>query len=169
MPLSYRAPLMFPSHCTVFHATSTYAVQAASQLAPSCSHDDRSRRCRCACKRVVGASLRPAPTISAHARGARTTTGSASPRASLGQFSPASITRLCPSHEHAGCVLGEGQAMAFLLPLGRGSSVAIGTSARKSFPRSASQFLCTVPDLPGTRSTQAGRGMILPASDPRCR
>ena len=54
--------------------------------------------------------------------------------------------------------------MAFLLPLGRGSSVAIGTSARKSFPRSASQFLCTVPDLPGTRSTQAGRGMILPAS-----
>ena len=52
--------------------------------------------------------------------------------------------------------------MAFLLPLGRGSIVAIGTSARKSFPRSASQFLCTVPDLPGTRSTQAGRGMILP-------
>ena len=25
-------------------------------------------------------------------------------------------------------------------------------------------FLSTVPDLPGTRSTQAGRGMILPAS-----
>ena len=33
----------------------------------------------------------------------------------------------------------------------------------------ASQFLYTVPDLPGTRSTQAGRWMILPASDPRCR
>ena len=52
---------------------------------------------------------------------------------------------------------------------GRGSSVVIGTPARKSFPRSASQFLYTVPDLPGTRSTQAGRGMILPASGPRCR
>lgn len=97
MPLSYRAPLMFPSHCTVFHATSTYAVHAASQISP-CLQSRRSWRwCRCACKRVVGASLRPAPTISAHARGARTTTGSASPRASLGQFSPASITRLCPS------------------------------------------------------------------------
>ena len=54
--------------------------------------------------------------------------------------------------------------MAFLLPLGRGSSVAIRTPARKSFPRSASQFLYTVPDLPGTRSTQPCRGMILPAS-----
>ena len=39
----------------------------------------------------------------------------------------------------------------------------IRTPARKSFPRSASQFLYAVPDLPGTRSTQAGRGMILPA------
>ena len=108
---------MFPSHRTVFHATSTYAVQAASQISP-CLQSRRSWRwCRCACKRVVGASLRPAPTISAHARGARTTTGSASPRASLGQFSPASITRLCPSHEHAGCVLGPSQAMAFLLSL----------------------------------------------------
>ena len=65
---------------------------------------------------------------------------------------------------HAGGVLGAGQAMAFLLPLGRGSSVAIRTPARKSFPRSASQFLYTVPDLPGTRSTQPCRGMILPAS-----
>ena len=52
---------------------------------------------------------------------------------------------------------------------GRGSSVAIRTPARKSSPRSASQFSCAVPDLPGTRSTQAGRGMILPASGPRCR
>ena len=52
--------------------------------------------------------------------------------------------------------------MAFLYPW-KGSSVAIRTPARKSFPRSASQFLYTVPDLPGTRSTQAGRGMILPA------
>ena len=35
---------------------------------------------------------------------------------------------------------------------GRGSSVVIGTPARKSFPRSASQFLYTVPDLPGART-----------------
>ena len=34
---------------------------------------------------------------------------------------------------------------------------------RKSSPRSSSQFSCAVPDLPGTRSTQAGRGMILPS------
>ena len=33
---------------------------------------------------------------------------------------------------------------------------------RKSSPPPASQFLHTVPDLPGTRSTQPGRGMILP-------
>ena len=45
----------------------------------------------------------------------------------------------------------------------KGSSVAIRTPARKSSPRSASQFSCAVPDLPGTRSTQAGRGVILPA------
>ena len=41
--------------------------------------------------------------------------------------------------------------------------VAIRTPARKSLPCSASQFLYTVPELPGTRSIQAGRGMILPA------
>lgn len=64
--------------------------------------------------------------------------------------------------EDAGGVLGAGQAMAFLYPW-KGSSVAIRTPARKSFPRSASQFSCAVPDLPGTRSSQAGRGMILPA------
>ena len=34
---------------------------------------------------------------------------------------------------------------------------------RKSSPRSSRQFSCTVPDLPGTRSTQAGRGMFLPS------
>ena len=64
--------------------------------------------------------------------------------------------------EHAGCVLGAGQAMAFLYPW-KGSRVAIRTPARKSSPRSANQFSCAVPDLPGTRSTQAGCGMILPA------
>ena len=46
---------------------------------------------------------------------------------------------------------------------GRGSSVAIRTPARKSSPRSASQFLYTVPDLPGTRSTQPCRGVFLPS------
>ena len=38
---------------------------------------------------------------------------------------------------HAGCVRGAGQAMAFLLSLEGGSSVAICTPARKSSPRSA--------------------------------
>ena len=52
--------------------------------------------------------------------------------------------------------------MAFLYPW-KGSSVAIRTPARKSSPRSASQFSCAVPDLPGTRSTQAGRGILLPS------
>lgn len=51
--------------------------------------------------------------------------------------------------------------MAFLYPW-KGSSVAIRTLARKSSPRSASQFLYTLLDLPGTRSS-TGRGMILPA------
>ena len=52
--------------------------------------------------------------------------------------------------------------MAFLYPW-KGSNVAIWIPERKSSPRSSSQFLYTVPDLPGTRSTQAGRGVILPA------
>ena len=46
----------------------------------------------------------------------------------------------------------------------KGSTVAIWIPERNCSPRSASQFSCTVPDLPGTRSTQAGRGMLLPAS-----
>ena len=68
--------------------------------------------------------------------------------------------------QHAGCVLKLVVNGVRAVP-GRGSSVAIRTPARKSFPRSASQFLYTVPDLPGTRSTQAGRGMILPACQVR--
>ena len=52
--------------------------------------------------------------------------------------------------------------MAFLYPW-KGSSVAIRTPARKSSPRSSSQFSCAVPDLPGTRSTQPCRGMFLPS------
>ena len=45
----------------------------------------------------------------------------------------------------------------------KGSSVAIWIPERKSSPRSSSQFSCAMPDLPGTRSSQAGRGVILPA------
>ena len=58
--------------------------------------------------------------------------------------------------QHAGGVL-ELVIMAFLYPW-KGSSVAIRTPARKSFPRSASQFLYTVPDLPGTRSSKRAVG-----------
>ena len=45
----------------------------------------------------------------------------------------------------------------------KGSSVAIWIPERNCSPRSSSQFSCAVPDLPGTRSTQAGRGVVLPA------
>lgn len=45
----------------------------------------------------------------------------------------------------------------------RGSSVAIWIPERNCSPRSAGQFSCMVPDLAGTRSTQAGRGVILPS------
>ena len=51
--------------------------------------------------------------------------------------------------------------MAFLLSPWKGSSVAIWIPERNCSPRSASQFSCTVSDLPGTRSTQVGRGVIL--------
>ena len=70
--------------------------------------------------------------------------------------------------QHAGGILEQAKQWRSCCPW-KGSSVAIRTPARKSSPRSASQFLYTVPDLPGTRPNQAGRGMILPASGPRCR
>ena len=70
--------------------------------------------------------------------------------------------------QHAGCVL-ELVINGVLAVPGRGSSVAIWIPERNCSPRSSSQFLYTVPDLPGTRSNQAGRGMILPADGPRCR
>ena len=63
---------------------------------------------------------------------------------------------------HAGCVRGAGQGDGVLAVPGRGSSVAIRTPARKSFPRSASQFLYTVPDLPGTRSNKRAVGCSFP-------
>ena len=59
--------------------------------------------------------------------------------------------------------------MVFLLSLEGDLASRFAHPARKSFPRSASQFLYTVPDLPGTRSTQVGRGMVLRASGSRCR
>ena len=55
--------------------------------------------------------------------------------------------------EHAGGIL-ELVINGVLAVPGRGSCVTIRTPARKSFPRSASQFLYTVPDLPGTRSNE---------------
>ena len=48
-------------------------------------------------------------------------------------------------------------SMAFLYPW-KGSSVAIWIPERKSSPRSASQFSCTVTDLPGTRSNERAVG-----------
>ena len=62
---------------------------------------------------------------------------------------------------HTGCVL-ELVVNRVLISLEGGSSVAIRTPARKSFPRSASQFLYTVPDLPGTRSNKRAVGCSFP-------
>ena len=64
--------------------------------------------------------------------------------------------------EDAGGVLEQAKRWRSCCPW-KGSSVAIRTPARKSSPRSSSQFSCTVPDLPGTRSTQPCRGMFLPS------
>ena len=58
--------------------------------------------------------------------------------------------------EHAGGVL-ELVINAFLYPW-KGASVAIRTPERKPSPRSASQFLYTVPDLPGTKSNKRAVG-----------
>ena len=52
--------------------------------------------------------------------------------------------------------------MAFLYPW-KGSSVAIWIPERNCSPRSASQFLYTVPDPSWDQVQQAGRGMILPS------
>ena len=45
---------------------------------------------------------------------------------------------------------------------GRGSSVAIWIPERNCSPRSSSQFSCTVPDLPGTRSNKRAVGCSSP-------
>ena len=58
------------------------------------------------------------------------------------------------------------KAVAFLLSLEGGSSVRDWHLRAEVFSALGPPFLCTVPDLPGARFTQAGRGMILPASGP---
>ena len=59
--------------------------------------------------------------------------------------------------QHAGDVLEQAKRWRSCCPW-KGSSVAIRTPARKSFPLSASQFLYTVPDLPGIRSNKRAVG-----------
>ena len=59
--------------------------------------------------------------------------------------------------EHAGCVRGAGQAMAFLLSLEGDLTSAIRTR-RASLVRARPQFLYTVPDQPGTRSNMRAVG-----------
>ena len=63
--------------------------------------------------------------------------------------------------EHAGCVLELAKRWRSCCPL-EGIQPPIRTPARKSFPRSASQFSCTVPDLPGTRSNNLAVGWSFP-------
>ena len=58
--------------------------------------------------------------------------------------------------EHAGGVL-EAVINGVLISW-KGSSVAIWIPERNSSPRSSSQFLYTVPDLPGTRSNKRAVG-----------
>ena len=59
--------------------------------------------------------------------------------------------------EHAGGVLELAKRWRSCCPW-KGSSVAIWIPERKSSPRSSSQFLYTVPDLPGTRSNNLAVG-----------
>ena len=54
--------------------------------------------------------------------------------------------------------------MVFLLSLEGGSSIRDSHSRAEVLSALGPPFLYTVPDLPGARSTQAGRGMFLPAS-----
>ena len=64
--------------------------------------------------------------------------------------------------EHVGCVLELVKRWRSCCPL-EGIQPPIRTPARKSSPRLANQFSRTVPDPPGTRSTQACRGVVLPS------
>ena len=63
--------------------------------------------------------------------------------------------------EDAGCVLELAKRWRSCCPL-EGIQPPIRTPARKSFPRLASQFSCTVPDLPGTRSNKWAVGWSFP-------
>ena len=68
----------------------------------------------------------------------------------------------CERHRARWLRLGVGHRWRSCCPW-KGSSAAIWIPERNCSPRSSSQFSCAVPDLPGTRSTQAGRGVILPS------
>ena len=59
--------------------------------------------------------------------------------------------------EDAGCVRGVDRRWRSCCPW-KGSSVAIWIPKRNCSPRSASQFSCTVPDLPGTRANKRAVG-----------
>ena len=59
--------------------------------------------------------------------------------------------------EHAGCVLELAKRWRSCCPW-KGSSIAIWIPERNCSPRSSSQFLYTVPDLPGTRSNKRAVG-----------
>ena len=63
--------------------------------------------------------------------------------------------------EDAGCVLELVKRWRSCCPL-EGIQPPIRTPARKSFPRLASQFSCTVPDPPGTRSNKWAVGRSFP-------
>ena len=63
--------------------------------------------------------------------------------------------------EDTGCVLELAKRWRSCCPL-EGIQPPIRTPARKSFPRLASQFSCTVPDLPGTRSNKWAVGRSFP-------
>ena len=63
--------------------------------------------------------------------------------------------------EDAGCALGAGQAMAFLLSLEGDPESRFAPPLGSLLHARPAKFSCAVPDLPGTRSAQAGRGVLL--------
>ena len=63
--------------------------------------------------------------------------------------------------EHAGGVLGAGQAMAFLLSREGDPASRFAPPLGSLLHARPAKFSCAVPDLPGTRSAQAGRGVLL--------
>ena len=83
-----------------------------------------------------------------------------------------SVASLCDDVtgiEHAGGVLGAGQGGGVLAVPGRGSSVAIRTPARKSFPRSAHRSCTRCQTCPGPGPTSGPWDDPSRESGPRCR